>query len=332
MYYRYKSKKRNNKIYKVILIAMLIVSAGYLVYSFRSYLMFWKYNYSNLDKKIMALNAVRGEQNRIVMLQNLRDVCDKYKDDNPLSSEAFFSSGKVHLMFGETKLAESFSEMVIHEKDTTVSSEAREEFLTAIKDIRKGMALINGVDEEMTYFNMAKAGYYSGFYEKPYIYELIKMIRNNEKIRDVEDIRFYSLIYILNGNADYGFGFLKKHKSAVEGPGGALFMAAAEKLCNNFTNAIIINKEIIKTTPGSDAGKIAHLNLGKIYYQKSLYNESIYHLSEAAKLDENDLTIQVWIGKSFFKAGDRKKAESIWKTVLQKDKNNVDAKNLLRGI
>ena len=332
MYYRYKSKKRNNKIYKVILIVILVVSAGYLVYSFRSYLMFWKYNYSTLDKKIMALNAVRGEQNRIVMLQNLRDVCDKYKEDNPLSPDAFFSSGKVHLMIGETKLAESFSEMVIHEKDNTVSSEAREEFLTAIKDIRKGMALINGIDEEMTYFSLAKAGYYSDYYEQPYIYELIKMIRNTEKIRDVEDIRFYSLIYILNGNADYGVGFLKNHKTAVAGPKGALFMAAAEKLGNNFTNAILINKEIIKSSPGSAAGKIAHLNLGKIYYHKSLYNESLYHLTEAAKLDENDFSIQLWIGKSFYKAGDRKKAELVWKTILQKDKENVDAKKLLGGI
>lgn len=332
MYYRYKSKKRNKKIYKVFFIGILIVAAGYTVYSFRSYLMFWKYNYSTLEKKIMALNAVRGEQNRIVMLQNLRDMCDKYKDENPLSAEAFFSSGKVHIMYGETKLTEPLSEMIIHERANTINSDARSEFLTAIKDIRKGMALINGVDEDGTYFYLAKAGYYSGYYELPYIHELIKKVKNMEKIKDAENVRFYSLIYILSGNTEEGIRFLKANSRAVAGSRGALFLAAVEKLGNNFTNAIMINKDIINTSTDPGIRKAAHFNLGKIYYQKSLYSESLYHLTEASKLGEDDFSIQLWIGKSYYKAGDRNKAESIWKAVLLKDKDNNAAKELIKGM
>ncbi|HPJ36883.1 MAG TPA: tetratricopeptide repeat protein [Spirochaetota bacterium] len=332
MYYRYKSKKRNKKKYKIIFIGILVFTAGYAVYSFRSYLMFWKYNYSTLDKKIMALDSVQGEQNRILMLQNLRDVCDKYKEENPLSAEAFFSAGKVHFMIGETKLSESFSELVIHEKKNAVGDDARNEFITAIKDIRKGMALVNGVDDEMTYFYLAKAGYYSDYYEMPYVFELLKKIRNTEKIKSDGDVRFYSLIYILNNSSESGIRFLKAHPRATGGSRGKLFMAAAEKMGKNFTNAIMINKDVIKTSTDPESVRIAQFNLGKIYYQKSLFNESLYHLTEASKLAEDNYDIQIWIGKSFYKAGDRKKAESIWKAVLRKDKDNDAAKKLLGGI
>jgi predicted Zn-dependent protease len=55
---------------------------------------------------------------------------------------------------------------------------------------------------------------------------------------------------------------------------------------------------------------LIHRRLGEVFIRKDDYKQAIPHLEQAVKLDDEDLTAKVWLGLSYFKIGEQKKAAS----------------------
>jgi tetratricopeptide (TPR) repeat protein len=88
-------------------------------------------------------------------------------------------------------------------------------------------------------------------------------------------------------------------------------------------------KKILGMTTDNGILKLAHANLGKIYFNQSLYKESLAHFAEALKIDDRDQILKIWIGKDYSALGDKTKARAIWTEVLTADRSNEEVKKLL---
>ena len=75
--------------------------------------------------------------------------------------------------------------------------------------------------------------------------------------------------------------------------------------------------------------KLVHINLGKIFYNRSLYKESLYHFNQALNIDERDILLKIWIGKNYSALGYKTRAKAIWSEVLVSDSSNQEVKKLL---
>ncbi len=328
MYTRYKSRKRNRNVFKLLFLMALFAGAIYLGYHFRGYLLFWKYSYSKLEKKLMAIEAA-SPQLRGDMLAELAKISDDYKKDNQLSADAYFASGQVHFMLGEYRLKGGFSDFIIQEKNAELDQKTRKEFITAIRDTRKGMALAGGDGKNIHYLILAKAAYYTRFYSLEAIQDLINKIKNPDSITRKDDIRFIAVINILNNKTDEGIDFLKKHEQAVSDVEDALFLASVDRLGKRYTNAIVGFKQVIEKSTDSGMLKQAHLNLGKIYFTQGLFTESVDHFKKALDIDQADQSARIWIGKGYYSMGDKASAKKIWGEALAADQGNEELKKLI---
>jgi len=66
-----------------------------------------------------------------------------------------------------------------------------------------------------------------------------------------------------------------------------------------------------------------------LYYNQSLYNESLAHFSSALAIDERDNELKIWIGKNYSALGNKAKARAVWSEVLAIDSANEEVKKLL---
>ena len=88
-------------------------------------------------------------------------------------------------------------------------------------------------------------------------------------------------------------------------------------------------KNILENCSDKSVTKLANINLGKIYFNQSLYKESLMHFTYALTIDERDNTLKIWIGKNYSALGEKTKAKAIWAEVLASDQTNKEAKELL---
>ncbi len=106
-------------------------------------------------------------------------------------------------------------------------------------------------------------------------------------------------------------------------------MATAERIAGRYTNAIMNYRKVLDSAADDRLKRLVHLNLGKIYYNQSLFAESLTHFSEAMSLDDKDPGVKIWTGKSYAALGFRDKARALWSEVLNADKTNEEARKLL---
>ncbi len=329
MYDRYKSKRKNTGIYKFIGIIILIAAAATLAVNYRHYLAFWRYSQSKLEKRIETVKKMKDPVKKREALAEFSDLYEKQKHERMIDADLFFLSGEIHYMIGETYLGGSFSELFINDRTGEISKEAMLEFLKTIKDIKKGCALDNDAPEDRYSFILAKAAYYTGFYNSRDIFEMIEKTGDSVKLMDVENIRFYSMANIIHKKEDYGLKFLAQYGMVKDNIQGLLFFATAERVAKKYTGAIVSYKDVLARTSDDSIRKLVHVNLGKIYFNQSLFRESIDQFSLALKIDVKDTTPKIWIGKNYSALGEKDKAKAIWSEVLTTDVTNAEVKHLL---
>lgn len=331
MYYRYKSRTRNLSFVKYLITAVITAGALYGVYANRHYFMFWKYTFTQMQQRIDRVKKLRGPDEREKSLAELARICGDFEGQNPLSTETYLMSGEVRYLLGEAKLKRSFSWMVIHNGVTFhLGRPQREEFLSAMKSLKKARAL-SGDEPELPYRIMeARAGMYSGYYGPKTCFAMLGKKVNCGNLADVEDVRLCAILHLLNSKEEEGIAILRDHGKTNDTVEGQLFMATAYSLARQYTSAIMQYQSVLKDTTSSETRKLAHINLGKIYYNQSLYAESLQHFNTALQIDERDMLLKIWIGKNYSAMGDKMKARAAWTEVLTSDSENEEAQKLLK--
>ncbi|HOT43896.1 MAG TPA: hypothetical protein PLM53_05540 [Spirochaetota bacterium] len=329
MYDRYKSKRKNTGIFKFLAVIILVAAAVALAINYRHYLAFWRYSHNKLEKRIDAVKKIKDRVKKREALADFADLYEKQKEERMVDADLFFLSGEIHYLLGETYLGGNFSELFINDRIGEVSREARVEFLKAIKDIKKGCALDNDAPDDKYSYMLAKAAYYTGFYSPRDIFEMIEKTGESVKQMDVENIRFYSMANIIHKKEDYGLKFLSQYGMVKDNIQGLLFFATAERVAKKYTGAIVSYKDVLARTSDDSIRKLVHVNLGKIYFNQSLFRESIDQFNLALKIDVKDTTPKIWIGKNYSALGEKDKAKAIWSEVLTTDGTNAEVKRLM---
>lgn len=329
MYDRYKTKRRNTGIYKVAV--LLIIAAGVIFAGIRysRYLAFWRYDQNKLLKKVEAARMIRDTQKKREALADLADSFERYKGEHVSDPEAYYLAGEIHYLLGETYLSGSFSELFINDKIYDAGKEAKQEFIKAMKNLKKGSALDEGKIDDAYRFVLARASYYADYNSPGEIFSLIEPAGDSVKLRDVENVRFYSISAIINRKEDQGLAFLSQHGMVKDSIQGLLFYATAERLAKKYTGAIVTYKNVLTRTGDDRIKKLVHVNLGKVYFNQSLYRESLDQFTLALKMDEKDAMPKIWIGKNYFAMGEKDKAKAIWSEILTIDGSNREVRNLM---
>ncbi len=331
MYYRYKSKTRNLKFLKYFIVTILVGGALFGIYMNRHYFMFWKYTFLQMKQRIDQVRNTADIAEREKKLNNLLGVCREFEKDNPLSAEAFLLSGEVHFQLAESMINQSFSRRFIRNGVSfAVTPEAGNEYLNAVKCFRKAIALSGNELEDPYKLMLVKSGLYTGYYNAARLLSFMGNKDSHKNIKSIEDVRACAVLYLLTAREDEGINFLLHHGKVNDTVEGQLFMATAYSLARKYTSAIMQYQNILRNTTSSDVQKLVHMNLGKIYFNQSLYAESLGHFTNALQIDERDVLLKIWIGKNYSALGDKTRAKAIWSEVLTTDSGNEEARKLLK--
>lgn len=328
MYYRYKSKQRKRNTTKLIINILLVAIVIYIVHEYHQYIFFWKYTLNKLQYKVDM--AVKQSDN-VIRQGQLKDLCiaaNKYVENNPSNSDAYYLAGTVHYLY-----ATSISNIPIYslyDENTldTISNEAKQHLINAIKAINKGLAFggRSSIDDT-TRVILASSLYASRFYPINEIYTIIQKVSNISKL-SIDNARWYSLIAIKSGHTEEGLELVKL-KGVSDNSEGRMFLAASYLYANQQSNAIIEYRNILKNSMDNAIIKAVHIELGKIFYKKGIYTESLEHLNAALQIDNQDIQCKLWLGKVYSAVGNIAQAKAVWSEVLLLDSENVEAKRLL---
>lgn len=331
MYTRYKPRRRDRKFVKVLFALCVAAGLFYAAYEYRSVLFFWKYNIGKLDREVLVLESVGDRQRRQQALRDLVKGSNDFKNENPLSSEAFLASGRVHFLLGEARLPARFNELLITDRLGEVGGETRELFLTSIKDLKKAAALSGGGLPEKYLVMLAKSCFIINYYGIPDIAEMLSGIRNPGGLEDRDDRRFIAMVHVLNNNENLGFDILNRVEQEAGAGSGSLYLATVYRIAKKYTNAIMEYRKVLDKTQDQGMKTLIHYNLGRIYFTQALFGEALREFGEAAAADKVNIDYRIWSGKSYAALGDKIKARQSWTEAFQIDKNNAEVKRLLEG-
>ncbi|MDY6967393.1 MAG: hypothetical protein SVR08_01880 [Spirochaetota bacterium] len=329
MYSRYKVKKKNKKRYKGLLLFLILLGIIYFGFRYKKYLIFWEFTYNELEKNVEYITSLSNKEAKKNELIKIIKSYQDYKSKNKIHAKAFILLGKIHFLLGETYLPRAFSELLTRDNITLIDKKARSEFLKAIRYLRKGIILSDEDKNMQSLLLLAKAYFYIEYKNLKDIFSIINKIEGSISSKKKEDIKFFSIVYILNQKEESGLKLLQENTSASETIEDMLFKATALRIAKRYTNSIIEYKKILEKTSVSDIIKLVNFNLGKIYFKQSLYKESLSHLTDAYKIDNNDNSLKIWIGKNYSALGDETRAKMIWGEVVASDHTNIEAKRLL---
>ncbi len=330
MYTRYKVVNKNRGWRKFIVPVLILSSVLYGGYRFRHHLQFWKYSSNKLMKRIEDVSKIRNRERRREELGNLVSEMDGHKSANLTDPDAYLMSGRVHFKLGESYLPGSFTELVINGRSKEITPPAKREFLEVIKNVRKAMSLVGSGKPGMEMsLLLVKACYYTDFMPADEMKKIILTAGGPGELTEPEDIRFYSVLLILNKEEDGAISLLTKQAAASKGIQGKLFLATCEKISKRYTNSIIHFSDVLGETGDEGIRKLVYRNLGEIYFTQSLFQESITQFIKASEIDANDADIKLWIVKNYSALGEKTRAREVLNEILQKDRTNPEAKRLM---
>lgn len=332
MYYRYKSKKKDRRFLKIFIFFIVVFSAFYSVYNFRSKVMFWRISHNRIVNKINQVSMMTDPAKRIENLRKLAEDIEAYKQDNPLEPDSYTYSSRIYYNLGLALSGKNFTEMYLDDVFQQLSPEQKKTFIQSIKDMNKALALYNGKEPEpQDLFILGKSCFFAGYRGNPDIYSMLKTQISSPELLSVEDIRFYSILCLSEGAADEGLQLLDKKGGAEDTVQGRLFKAMVLKNSMKYTDAIIAFQKILKSTDDPYVQKLSYSNLGKIYYSQNLYKESLDQFNAALTLG-NDVNYKIWIGKNYYSMGMKDKAKTVWNEALAGNPDNEELKKLLGSV
>jgi len=330
MYYRYTSRKKGRGLIKVLIIGVSLLAVLFLAYTFRHDLQFWKYTANKIVKRLNAAVNIKDRNKRTAELNDLEEVISHYKMDNMTRPDVYFMSASVRYHLALSRLPGSFSEMVINGQLGKINDAVFRILLEVIKDIRKGDALGDGAPMDVrNSIMLGMSCLLTGYLDNAAILGIIDGPAVLSMARGVEDVRFLSIVFVLNEKYDRGIELLKERGHVDEGIEGTLFLATVEKMAKQFTISIENFRRAMSLTEDNRIKKLIFISLGTIFYNQSLYKESLDSFMKAHDIDEDDNSLKIWIGRNYFALGDRNRARAIWSDVLAADRHNSEAKKLL---
>lgn len=329
MYYRYKSKKKDRKLLKLLLITIIVISAVYTGYSHRYSIMFWRISHNKIMDQIVAVSAISDMNERMNSLKKLSTDIEVYKKENPSDPESYIYSARIYFYLGMVIGGKNFTELYLDDLLNNISPEQRKYYIQAIKDSNKAMALLDGKDiDPQDLFILGKAYFITGYKNSKSVYTLLKNAAEGCENLSAEDARFFSLLCLASGSIEEGLAFLDRKTGVEDTIQGKLFKAKALKDAMKFTDAIIAFQKILKSSEDPYVLKLSYMNLGKIYFSQNLFKESLDQFNAALSTGD-DLNCKIWIGKNYSAMGMTDKAKSIWNEVLTANGENEEVKKLL---
>jgi tetratricopeptide (TPR) repeat protein len=332
MYYRYKVHKKEKRGLRRLIVIVLVALCCYLIYTQRQFLFFWQYTTNKLIKKVDSARAMQERASRIEALKKISESLNSYQNESPADVTPFLLAGRVYYYLGEEELGESFTDLFIKEQHTKISARARYYFLRSIVNIRKAMALLDGEKISPEYaMILARGCFYTDFVDAERLLAIFNEYESDRAafMKKPADARFYSVILIINKREKEGLKILAEHGRVDDAARGILFLAALEALAKQYTSAITHYQGILSTATDPAVLKIVHVNLGKIYFNQSLYRESLHHFGCVLDIDGADIVSKIWSGRNYHALGQKARARALWNEVLSADKENDEVKKLL---
>jgi tetratricopeptide (TPR) repeat protein len=329
MYYRYKAKKKDRRFIKTAVLWTLIIAGIYIAYSNRTQLMFWKITRNRIITDIDRAVSIEDENKKIRELDRLVESLEIYKNEHSFDPDAYIMSGRINFLRAMSENGKSFSEMYVYDsfKDFPVS--AKKQLLVSIRDFNKAKALLDGKslappDAVM----LGKSLFLHNYYGPEEIYQRLSSIKP-ERDLELDDIRFYVIIAALSGNYEEGLSVAKASGRIEDTVEGKLFYASLLKDAGRYTEAIMAFRDIAGESADAVVQKVAHFNLGQIYFKQRLYRESLKEFESILAMDNSDVNSKIWLGRNYSAMGDRDRAKAIWGEVLTANSSNQEVKKLL---
>jgi tetratricopeptide (TPR) repeat protein len=331
MYYRYKSKKKDRKILKVIFFSIVTFSIIYTGYNYRTKIMFWKVSHNRIIEQINDASLITDSAKRIETLRKLSENIGSYKQENPEDPDSYIYSSRVYYNLGLALSGRNFTEMFLDDMLLNLTPEQRKCFFQSIKDMSKAIALLDGKEVSMeNLFILGRSYFFTGYKDNAAIYSMLKGASSADLL-SVDDVRFYSFLCLTEGAVDEGLALLDKKGGVEDSVHGRLFKAKALKNSMKFTDAIIAFQAILKTSDDPYVQKLSYSNLGMIYYSQNLYKESLDQFIAALNFGD-DTNCKIWAGKNYLALGMKDKAKTIWSEVIAAGAGNDEVKKLLGSL
>jgi tetratricopeptide (TPR) repeat protein len=332
MYYRYKSKKKDRKILKIIFFSIVAASIAYTGYNFRTKIMFWKVSHNRIIEQIDRASMITDSAERIETLRKLAEDIGSYKDENPEDPDSYIYSSKVYYNLGMALSGRNFTEMFLDDMLLNLTPEQRKCFIQSIKDMSKAIALLDGNEVALqNLFILGRSCFFTGYKDNTAIYSMLKGASSSADQLSIDDARFYSFLCLTEGAVDEGLALLDKKGGVEDSVHGRLFKAKALKNSMKFTDAIIAFQAILKTSDDPYVQKLSYSNLGRIYYSQNLYKESLDQFNAALNFGD-DADCKIWAGKNYLALGMKDKAKTIWSEVVAAGAGNDEVKKLLSSL
>jgi len=216
MYYRYKSKKKDRRFLKIFLFCIAVAFVAYACYNFQSKLMFWRLSHNRILDQINQVSAITDPDKKIEKLRQLSVDIETYKKDNPSESDSYIYSSRIYYNLALALSGKSFTEIYLDDLLLNLSSEQKNFFIQAIKDMSKAIAFLDGEEvKPEDLFILGKSYFFSGYKGNSYIYSMLKNASTGIDLLSMDDIRFYSILCLSEGAVDEGLNLLDK-KGGVE--------------------------------------------------------------------------------------------------------------------
>ncbi len=329
MYYRYKSKKKDRKIFKILFFCIVAGSVIYTGYNYRSKIMFWRVNHNRIVDQINSASLITDSAKRIEALRKLSEDIESYKQENPEESDSYIYSSRVYYNLGLALSGRNFTEMFLDDMLMQLSSEQKKCFIQSIRDMSKAIAILDGKEvASQDLFILGRSYFFTGYKDNAAIYSMLKSAASIPDLLTIDDVRFYSFLCLMEGAVDEGLDLLEKKGGVEDSVHGRLFKAKALKNSMKFTDAIIAFQKILQTSDDPYVQKLSYSNLGMIYYSQNLYKESLDQFNAALNFGD-DAGCKIWVGKNYFAMGMKDKAKIVWSEVLAVNGENEEVKKLL---
>lgn len=326
MYYRYKSRQRSTRKYKVISMLLVLSVLGYGVYHFKDSMQFWKYSMNKVEESIVLAESTVESQRQILLSKSL-EKCDDYIHENPFQSDGYYLKGRVLVRIAISKMGITMGSFIEKGDISQKNFSNTPELIDAIKFIEKGIAFDEkSTPKDSVLMSLSMACFLSGYRPVEYCTSLVKSVRDPALIKNDEDRRYYGLMMIISGEGEKGIRYLSIRDDSGD---GALFVAYANMLAKQFSSAIMKFKEVLNTHPASDIEIRARMGLGKSYFAQSLFSDAELQFTSILLLDPENLDAKIFSAKTLFETGDKAAAKKICDDIISKIPDYTPALEIL---
>ncbi len=308
MYYRYKSKEKNNSFIKIFLGGLILAGILFGLYSQRERLMFWKMSERKIASMLQSDSPVESPEVKTERLRTLEKNALKNCEKNPYNAAAQYMYAAILFGLGESLSELDFSRYCISSGERIYSEQSIAMFYDAIRHIRKGMSVEESrVVPDDVLIKLAYMYYITGYYSEDEIVELTDNIASPNLLADVHGRRFFAFMRIKSGDIANGIDFLQQY-GGISSFQDRFFLASMYAAAGQYTDAINLYVELQREAPDKGARQKIARSLGDLYFRQMLYSEALAQYLSLLQDTPGDPGLTKSIGLSYEAMGDKENA------------------------